>query len=303
MSGLADDRAARAEIEPRVSEQERRIAEYREKIAERRKETLQLSLERQRMEEELTAFEHEYSAKVGRLYGELDRVQLEIKETLYRARLVERGDAQDEASLNRRVERAFRVERRKVEEDAAPDPPEERSADAPADAPKPDGETRALYLRLAKRYHPDKAERGSDDPFEPEEERKRIMALINAAYEAGDASRLEQLSATLDDPFEEAPEEEGLNERERRLYRDFMRLDRAVRQLRREIERFKARETYRLKESVAEAKERGQDLLGDLGRDLQAKVDAAKHRLKRVSDQVKRLMEKLFGSAGPGETA
>lgn len=273
-----------AQLARRITDQQRRIDEYREKIAARRQETLRLSLERQRLEEELTAFEHEYSAKVGRLYGELDRVQLEIKELLYKARLIERGDVHDERSLEKRVKRMFRVERRKVEENGEAKPPPEKPS-----APKPSGRLRAFYLKLAKRYHPDKADSG-----ESKEELKRVMALINTAYESGDLSRLEQLAATLEEA-DSAPEEEAPNQQERRLYREYLKLDRAARQLQREIDRFKTRDAYRLKESVEEAKERGEDMLADLRRELEAKIAAAKNRLANISAQLKQLAGRFFG--------
>lgn len=273
-----------AQLARRISDQQRRIEDYREKIAARRQETLRLSLERQRLEEELSAFEHEYSAKVGSLYGELDRVQLEIKELLYKARLIERGDVHDERSLEKRVRRAFRVEREKVEADGeAKPPPEEKPS-----APKPTGRLRAFYLKLAKRYHPDKADSG-----ESKEELKRIMALINAAYESGDLTRLRQLAATLEEA-DNAPEEEAPNQKERRLYREYLKLDRAARQLQREIDRFKTRDAYRLKESVEQAKERGEDMLADLRRELETKIAAAKNRLASVSSQLKELAGRFF---------
>ena len=272
-----------AQLARRISDQQRRIDEYREKIAARRQETLRLSLERQRLEEELSAFEHEYSAKVGRLYGELDRVQLEIKELLYKARLIERGDVHDERSLEKRVKRAFRVEREKVEADGKAKPPPEKPS-----APKPTGKLRAFYLKLAKRYHPDKADSG-----ESKEELKRVMALINAAYESGDLTRLRQLAATLEEA-DSAPEEEPPNQQERRLYREYLKLDRAARQLQREIDRFKTRDAYRLKESVEEAKERGEDMLADLRRELETKIAAAKNRLASVSSQLKELAGRFF---------
>ena len=81
--------------------QERRIEEYRRKIAKRREEIIELTLLEERLRQEIERFQHEYNAQVGRLYVELDRVELEIKELLLRARLVERGWTKDPATIER----------------------------------------------------------------------------------------------------------------------------------------------------------------------------------------------------------
>lgn len=281
----------------RPSGQQARIEKHAARIADSRREILELTLERARIEAALATFEHEYAARVGSLYGDLDRVQLDIKELLYRARLVEKGITRTQDHLDRRVENAFRRERERVEADGSEDatrrPPRGaggRTRQSRQRGPVGDaGETRRLYLRLAKRYHPDK----SHDDL-PEGEAERLMALINDAYEAEDVRRLRQIAATLDDGAEQI--EESPDARERRLFREALEVDRAVRDVRRDLERLRGRETYAMMCDAEEAQARGDDLIGALRADLVAKLDAARQRMSTIRAQFETLAASTFSS-------
>ena len=269
----------------RPTGQQARIEKHATRIANARRRILDLTLERATVESALATFEHEYGARVGSLYGDLDRVQLEIKELLYRARLVEKGTTRTQEHLDRRVENAFRRERARVEAAAGDEesPPfggrgraRGTSRSAPADT---SGELRQLYLRLAKRYHPDKSH--ADNPAG---ESERLMGLINDAYEAEDVRRLRQIAATLDDGGE--PVEETGNERERRLFHEALDIDRAARDVERDVDRLKQRNTYTMMCEAEEEQAAGRDLLGRLRADLASKLDAARERMSKIRSQV-----------------
>ncbi|GIX07102.1 MAG: hypothetical protein KatS3mg115_1505 [Candidatus Poribacteria bacterium] len=284
-------------IAPKETAQRRRIEQYRQRLAHKRREVVQLALELDRVEAELRRFEHEYYARVGRLFLELDRVQLEIQETLYRARLLERGWPRDADRIEEQVARTFRAERRRIEgvsespsSESWTSRREARTGEKSRGAPESERPSlRALYLALAKQYHPDKA----SDP-EARARYEEIMAMINRAYQEGDRERLESLAATLEQGEIPVEDERAL---ERRLYREYYELERSAQRLRRRIARHRAREMYRLMEEVRMAKRRGVDLLADLHRELSLKLEAARSRLERIREQCQALWGGLFGRA------
>ena len=278
------------------SDQECRIEAQVSRIAVSRRRILDLTLERAAAEEALATFEHEYAARVGSLYGELDRVQLDIKELLYRARLVEKGFTRTPEQLERRVASAFRRERERVEAEPSSDadpaggPRGGRAANRRRSSPRATdaGELRRLYLRLAKRYHPDKSDAADSDDVE------RLMALINEAYDTSDLRRLRQIAATLDDGDE--PYHESADVKERRLFREALELDRAARDVERDLQRLKERDTYGMMQDAEAAQARGDDLVGTLRADLVAKVDAARERLTSIRSQFDTLAAATFAA-------
>lgn len=266
-----------------------RIADYHRKIAACRDEIIALTLADERVRHETRQFAQEYHAKVGRFYAELDRVELQIKELLYKARLVERDAVGNAEQLEKRVESAFRVERRRVEQakaEPATDPEPPAATRKKTDDASPEKKARRLYLKLAKQYHPDK----TADP----QTRKRhdaIMSLINDAYEKSDLETLARLEMTLPngDPPAESP-----NERERRLYREYLRLHRVVAELRQDVDRLRENETYKMREEVAAAREQGRNPLDELHNAVSAKVSEAKARLTTIQGQFKTLMAHIW---------
>lgn len=292
-----------APLTPRRNPQEARIADYQAKIAAYRTDILLLVVVSDRIRQETRLFQREYNARVGWLYVELDKLELSIKESLYKARLLEHGWIQSAEQAEKRVREAFRMERQRVEtyerttrgaetegegqetRDARQQTGgETRNAGSKKNASTEKQTVRALYLKLAKQYHPDKA---ADD--ETRLRREQLMSLINRAYEENDFEMLEHFELTLAQG--EVPEELSTNEQERRLYRDYLRLHQTVVTLRQEVERLKNNETYQLREKVVEARERGEDLLGALHQDICAKIEAAKQRFMAVREQFARFMD------------
>lgn len=264
---------------PSVDAQQRRLVDYYRKIDACRNDILELTLAEERIRHETQLFEREYHAKVGRLYGELDRVELQIKELLYKARLIEWGAVPLE-QLESRAAHVFRVERRRLEE--AKTPPE--GVPSPSAAPPAlDEKVRRLYLKLAKRYHPDKVA----DP-ETRARYVRVMALINDAYEKRDLKRLQRLEMTL--PSGNLPPAESLNEEERRLFREYLRLRRVVVELRRDVERLCESDIYKMRQEVLAAREQGRNPLDELHLLLTQKLNDAKLRLKAVQEQFRALV-------------
>lgn len=123
---------------------------------------------------ELEMFEARYTMDVARLYAEHDEIEAQIAEEEYKL-------VPDDEEIKKKAEEL----RRRAEESAA------RAAEDAANALlnfKPTTEAKKAYHDLARIIHPDLA-------LDSEEKEKRhiLMAELNAAYSAGDQTKLNQL--------------------------------------------------------------------------------------------------------------
>ena len=253
-------------------------------IQEKHDQITEMTLAFENLKLEIRQFEREYNARVGQFYIELDKADLETKEYRLRLRLMREGVADDEVEM--RVEACFRTERQRLEEY------EQETAEAKehpeATKPKPVlpkeqmKQLRKLYLRLAKTHHPDKANR-----VEEQNKREQLMTLINRAYEDRDLQTLERMHV------EEIPAEQGTEEtprqRKQRLMQEINRLMRIIGELRLELNQTKSSRIYQLKQEVETAREDGIDLLADLAKGLQRKINASRRKLAELVDVFHRL--------------
>ncbi len=153
---------------------------------------LELSLVSLRLD--LGRFEPEYNERVGSLYVELDRLELQIDECIARIRLVRQkggsaseieevinkqfGERRTKASFYERQAGEFREEYEKQKSQKTSNDEEE-------------SELKALYRRLAKIYHPDLADSEEERTYHQE-----IMAEINKAYAEKDLAKLRAMNRT-----------------------------------------------------------------------------------------------------------
>ncbi len=126
----------------------------------------------------LERFEARYTMEVGRLYAEQDEIDAQIAEE--ELKLVP-----DDEEIKKRVEEL----RRQAEESAARAAETEKHA---SEKWQPTAETRKAYHDLARIIHPDLVL-----DSEEKERRHELMAELNAAYSAGDQSKLTKLAADL----------------------------------------------------------------------------------------------------------
>ena len=103
------------------------------------------------------------------------------------------------------------------------------------------------------------------------------MPLINKAYDDQDLLILERLNIG-EIGFTEDAEQTNKEKRER-LHKDLRNLNRIMSELRSEINRVKAGQTYQLKQQVEDADKNGNDLLSTLAADLKRKVKSSKKQL------------------------
>lgn len=253
-------------------------------IQEKHDQITELTLTFEDLKLEIRQFEREYNARVGQFYVELDKADLETKEYRLRLRLMREGVS--DAEVEMRVEACFRSERQRLEEYET----ETAEAKAQPEATKPKPvlpkeqmkQLRKLYLRLAKTHHPDKADR-----VEEQNKRAQLMTLINRAYEDRDLQTLERMHVE-EIPAEQVTEETS-RERKQRLMQEINRLMRIIGELRLELNQTKSSRIYQLKQEVETAREDGIDLLADLAKGLQRKINASRRKLAELVDVFHRL--------------
>jgi hypothetical protein len=122
--------------------------------------------------------------------------------------------------MEARVEACFRTARKQLANDNRETDGKEKAAEeskTSALSPGQMKQLRALYLRLAKCYHPDKVR--SD---EKRGKQKQMMTLINRAYEERDVQTLERMSVEDEPPVEST--NETIQERKRRFTKEMNRL-------------------------------------------------------------------------------
>jgi len=252
--------------------EEKEIRRLLHDIEEKRGQVEELTVAKEHLKAEVDLFQHKYNAQIGHFYLELDKVDLETK--AYRLRLQLRREDVSEDEIETRVESCFRENRARISACETEKEGEQKSKKNEL----PDQEAKVLqnlYRKLAKRFHPDKAEH-------PEEQNRReqLMPLINRAYHEQDVDILKRLSIGETDFAIDS--EHTTAEKRKRLQAELRNLNRATAELRSEINRVKAGRTYRLKEQVESAEKSGTDLLTTLAADLKRKVQSSRAQLERL---------------------
>lgn len=250
----------------------------------------ELTLALEDLKLEVNRFETEYNAILGKLYVELDKVNLEIKEYTLRVQLIEKEAIVNKAKIDDRVEESFKEERQRVFEYEHRAAQDSQKFEKIQSEPEIDAATakqlRKLYLKLAKIYHPDKAKTNTE-----REKNERMMSLINRAYEEKDARTLQRLVKSAKE------NEEILNEtpyqRQQRLRTEHNKLDEVIADLKAEIEEIKASGSYKLKTTVEQTRKRGEDILAKLAKDIRRKIDAGRRKLEDLMQRFRRLAKLL----------
>lgn len=254
------------------SNDEKEIDRLLQTIEEKRGQVEELTMAVENLKAEVDLFQHRYSAHVGRYYLELDKVDLEAKE--YRLRLQLRREAIGEEEIESRVEACFRENRARI--NAAEDHGESEEDVETNDLPDEEAKyLQSLYRKLAKRFHPDKADESGE-----QNRREQLMPLINRAYKEQDILILERLSIGETEILMQT--DESIAKRRERLQTELRNLHRATSELKSEINKVKAGRTYQLKQQVENAEKKGNDLLTTLASDIKRKVQSSRVHLARL---------------------
>lgn len=252
--------------------EEKEVEKLLQTIEEKRKQVEDLTVTVEQLKEEVDLFQHKYNSHVGRFYLELDQLDLEAQE--YRLRLQLQQENVSAEEIEKRVEACFKENRARfntVDNDKNSKKKKKKNQ-------LPDKEAKYfqnLYRKLAKRFHPDKAEHPDE-----QDRHEQLMPLINRAYEDQDLLILERLNIGETDITEQT--EQTHKEKREQLHKDLRNLNRIMSELRSEINRVKAGRTYQLKQQVENAEKNGNDLLSTLAADLKRKVKSSKKQLTNL---------------------
>jgi hypothetical protein len=275
---------------PLKTSEELEIERLLKEVHAKQNQIAELTLALEDLKLDVNRFETEYNAILGKLYVELDKVNLEIKEYTLRVQLIEKEAIINKARIDDRVEESFKEERQKIFEHEQKAAQDSQKFEKIQSEPEIDAITakqlRKLYLKLAKIYHPDKAKTNTE-----REKNERMMSLINRAYEEKDARTLQRLVKSAKE------NEEILNEaprqKQQRLRTERNKLDEVIADLKAEIEEIKASGSYKLKTTVEQARKRGEDILAKLAKDIRRKIDAGRRKLEELMQKFRRLAKLL----------
>ena len=252
--------------------EEKELNRLLQTIEEKRKQVEDLTVSVEQLKEEVDLFQHRYNSYVGRFYLELDKVELEAKE--YRLRLQLHRENVSEEEIEERVESCFKENRARY--DTVDEEQEIQKQSTKEQLPDKDSKyLQNLYRKLAKRFHPDKAEHPDQ-----QNRHEQLMPLINRAYNDQDILILERLNIGETDLSDNA--EQTSKEKREHLQKDLRNLNRVMSELRSEINRVKAGRTYQLKQQVENEEKKGNDLLSTLAADLKRKVKSSQKQLTRL---------------------
>jgi len=254
------------------SNKEKEINRLLQAIEEKKGLVEELTVSKENLKAEVDLFQHRYNAHVGRYYLELEQVELETKE--YRLRLQLRHEDVNDKDIEERVESCFRENRSRISTEEVNKEVEQETDKI--ELPKKEAKyLQTLYRKLAKRFHPDKAEQTKE-----RKRREQIMPLINRAYNEQDVKILERLSFGDTDEYLES--EGTIADKTASLQKELRHLNRATSEIRSEINRLKVGRTYQLKLQVENAEKSGKDLLSTLAADLKRKIQSSRGQLTRL---------------------
>ena len=241
-------------------------------IEEKRKQVEDLTVNVEQLKKEVDLFQHKYNSHVGRFYLELDQIDLEAQE--YRLRLQLQQENISAEEIEKRVEACFKENRARF--NSVDNDKESKKKNKKNQLPDSEAKyVKNLYRKLAKRFHPDKAEHPNE-----QNRHEQLMPLINKAYEDQDLLILERLNIGETDLTETT--KQNHKEKREQLHKNLRNLNRIMSELRSEINRVKAGRTYQLKQQVENAEKNGNDLLSTLAADLKRKVKSSKTQLTNL---------------------
>ena len=274
----SDPKMSNVDIVPTKNRDQIKVDELQFVLQSKRQQVAEMTLDLEDLKLEVRHFQKTYDLRVAGVYVELDKVNLSRKEYLLRLCLVREGVCQTE--IEERVASCFKSERRRLEgyESDATELEGEIEKDSNKNrlSTHQTKQVRKLYLELAKIYHPDKSAEGEDDY----ERQKQMMTVINRAYEDQDLDTLKRISVESVDETE--LQNQTFAERKKHLTQQLNRATGSISDLLVEIKRIKSGETYQLKQEVNKAREEDIDLIANLVKGIQRKVNANQRKLAEI---------------------
>jgi hypothetical protein len=238
------------------------LARAQEELAVLEAQLAQRELELVTLHAELRAFEGRYLRSVGFVLGELDALNAEIAATVAAAR-------PDDAAAHEKAE----ATRRRAEQTA--ETLGQHGGDEQPERFSPSEGLKKLYRDAAKRLHPDLSTDDAD-----RERRQRLMAEVNAAYSAGDETRLADLLASAVEAGEQTAGD--VRTELAKITRQISMATERIGLIAAEIGALRRSELYLLRARVDAAEAEGRDLLAELREKALADLAAARGALHRA---------------------
>jgi chromosome segregation ATPase len=246
-------------------------------IEQKRQCVALLGQEIEELKQALGRFQVEYNARVGRLYVELDKLELLIQEYRLRIRLIvdeRKARLQEiEDEVKQRFSARWQETRQTERETSGASEAYERQKAEPKLDEETAQELKRLYRELAKRFHPDLAETD-----EERRENSKLMAEINEAYARKDLDKLREIAEREGERLRSVPGE-TLAEKLARLTQESHRLGDVIQRLRGELEELKRSPTWEMMQKVEKGRESGQDILAELTENLEEQIRRKREEL------------------------
>lgn len=246
---------------PEEEELDRKLVEF----AELEGELAQRELDLATLQAELHTFQWRYFETLGGRFALLDEINAQIAELRFR---LNPSDPRTQEEARRSREQA------------------RQSAQGPGlashqDKPKfrPSADLKKLYREVAKRIHPDLAV-GEDE----RRRRQLLMAEANHAYEELEEVKLQAILYE----WQSSPESvkgEGIGAELVRVIRKISQIKARLMVIRSNTKEVTKSQLYELKGKVEEADKREMDLLKEMGRDIDQRIDLARRHLEILSAQ------------------
>jgi len=275
---------------------QKEISIWETRMSEKEKKVSDLSIQIQNLKIALNLFLGEYNSKVGVLYISLDKIKLRIKEYQSRINLAKgkKLSPDDLNNIEKKVRENFFQERSKIDnlESETSDSSEEYDKNLEKEKGKyldhkSLEKQKKLYRKLALRFHPDRAKNEKQ-----RKEFEKIFPEINEAYQNGDLDTLKKYMKQLE--REEQIAKETPEEKLARLKKDYEVIMGIILKMCREFEDLKASETYKLKEKIDQAKEKGRDLLQELATNIMLEISENQKILGKLVAQYKEIINGII---------
>jgi len=281
-----------SEIASNLNNIQKEISIWEARLAEKGKKVSDLSIRTQNIKIALNLFLGEYNSKVGVLYISLDKIKLRIKEYQSRINLAKgkKLSPDDLNNIEKEVSGNFFQERSKIDnlESETSDSSEEYDKNLEKEKEKyldrkSLEKLKKLYRKLALKFHPDRAKNEKQ-----REKFHKIFSAINEAYQNGNLNTL--LKYMKQAEREEQIAKETPKEKLARLKKDYKIILGIILKIQRELEDLEASETYKLKEKVDQAKEKGRDLLQELSATVNLEISENQRILDKLVAQYKEII-------------
>ena len=249
------------EIVHHLSPEEQELARKRQELAILQAELIDRELSLANLRAELAAFEGRYLREVGILYAELDDWNAKIAEFAAEAAGTEQARA------------AASEARAQADESYAAAHGEASKAEDFSPSP----ELRKLFRDVVNQIHPDRAASEVDRAL-----RTRLTAEANLAYKRQDADALRKIL----EEYKNSPESvkgDGAAADLQRILLQIRRISKRLAEIEVEVAELKASEIALLMSKVAITAAKGRNLLAEMKKDVQQRIDLARTEYKDQS--------------------